>query len=182
MAALAAIFGRHGQSAALLALSVALVGNPQNSPTVVRVWGRSGRTAFVTLARACMGGYYVNSWREGGRLIVYETAEKPTHEPSHFVIECTGDFEMTEEAARAAAPEIMARVVEFSARTTELVASTRDSLSKLRFSVCGTCRERETNPRTFKKCTGCMSVKYCGAECQRLDWRAHKLNCSSRRS
>lgn len=49
-------------------------------------------------------------------------------------------------------------------------------------SVCGTCRERETNPRTFKKCSGCMSIKYCGAECQRLDWRAHKLNCSSRRS
>ena len=29
-------------------------------------------------------------------------------------------------------------------------------------------------------CSGCLAASYCGAECQRRDWRAHKAACKQR--
>ena len=29
----------------------------------------------------------------------------------------------------------------------------------------------------LERCSGCMTVYYCGRECQRKDWPAHKLVC-----
>jgi hypothetical protein len=33
--------------------------------------------------------------------------------------------------------------------------------------------------RTYKKCAACNVVRYCGAECQRVHWKAaHKDECA----
>jgi len=37
---------------------------------------------------------------------------------------------------------------------------------------CGVCKKETSN-----KCSGCRTVYYCGAECQRADWKCHKPNC-----
>ncbi|KAJ7141714.1 hypothetical protein C8R43DRAFT_1017061 [Mycena crocata] len=29
------------------------------------------------------------------------------------------------------------------------------------------------------RCSGCKLVRYCGAECQKKDWKPHKLDCAS---
>jgi xylose isomerase len=38
------------------------------------------------------------------------------------------------------------------------------------------CRVCEALEKT-KKCSGCEKVYYCGRECQRADWKAHKSSC-----
>ena len=37
-------------------------------------------------------------------------------------------------------------------------------------AVCGT--------RTTKRCGKCGSVWYCSRDCQRRDWKTHKINCN----
>ena len=41
--------------------------------------------------------------------------------------------------------------------------------------MCAGCGERAAG---LKLCARCRGVQYCGAECQRAHWRAHKKTCS----
>ncbi|PSN72459.1 hypothetical protein BS50DRAFT_583994 [Corynespora cassiicola Philippines] len=41
-------------------------------------------------------------------------------------------------------------------------------------TICGACKEIGT-----LRCGGCKNMHYCGSECQRKDWRVHKLLCKS---
>ncbi len=43
---------------------------------------------------------------------------------------------------------------------------------------CGRCGARETRPRQFLACGDCKKQKYCGATCQKRDWKVHKQVCS----
>ncbi|KAJ7902225.1 hypothetical protein B0H13DRAFT_1621620 [Mycena leptocephala] len=42
--------------------------------------------------------------------------------------------------------------------------------------VCGRpeCTAQETEATQFKRCSGCQLVVYCGASCQKTDWKRHK--------
>lgn len=42
---------------------------------------------------------------------------------------------------------------------------------------CSVCRGRG-KPK-LKECGGCKKVRYCSAECQKKDWKTHKLKCKS---
>ncbi|KAF8180830.1 hypothetical protein BJ912DRAFT_1032956 [Pholiota molesta] len=42
---------------------------------------------------------------------------------------------------------------------------------------CSVCRKRG-KPK-LKACAGCQKVKYCSAECQKKDWKAHKPKCKA---
>jgi hypothetical protein len=42
--------------------------------------------------------------------------------------------------------------------------------------VCSGCGAEDAQER-FKKCARCMVARYCGAECQRAHWKAHKKTC-----
>ena len=41
--------------------------------------------------------------------------------------------------------------------------------------VCGYCGKADDG--TMKKCNGCKQVRYCGRDCQKQGWRAHKPQC-----
>ena len=41
--------------------------------------------------------------------------------------------------------------------------------------VCGYCGKADHG--TMKKCNGCKQVRYCGRDCQKQGWRAHKPQC-----
>jgi len=43
--------------------------------------------------------------------------------------------------------------------------------------VCGSCKRKENLGETFKKCGGCHSVLYCSVDCQKNDWKEHRLRC-----
>ena len=45
-------------------------------------------------------------------------------------------------------------------------------------AACKLC----TKPGILKKCTGCFSVSYCGADCQKSHWRDHKAACRTKNS
>ncbi|KAJ7646024.1 hypothetical protein DFH06DRAFT_1424747 [Mycena polygramma] len=36
------------------------------------------------------------------------------------------------------------------------------------------CAAQETEPTQFQRCSGCQLVVYCGASCQKTDWKRHK--------
>ena len=40
--------------------------------------------------------------------------------------------------------------------------------------ICYCCKKPETN---LKKCTKCYTAQYCGKQCQKKDWKSHKLVC-----
>ena len=46
-----------------------------------------------------------------------------------------------------------------------------------RAQLLGTCAECGANVRSLKWCAGCHIVGYCGAECQKAGWNAHKKLC-----
>lgn len=42
---------------------------------------------------------------------------------------------------------------------------------------CAACGQPEGMAVKLKRCSGCHAVRYCGADCQRAHWRAHKAAC-----
>ena len=42
------------------------------------------------------------------------------------------------------------------------------------FSICKSCKK--SNIQLYS-CTRCRSAKYCCRECQKVDWKIHKLSC-----
>lgn len=45
-------------------------------------------------------------------------------------------------------------------------------------SVCEACRKSEYRDGVkLKRCGKCKNVFYCGADCQRADWKAHSFHC-----
>jgi hypothetical protein len=44
-------------------------------------------------------------------------------------------------------------------------------------NLCFVCKKDEKDFKLFQ-CSVCKSVKYCSQECQKLDWKSHKIICS----
>ena len=42
-------------------------------------------------------------------------------------------------------------------------------------NFCYYCEESTSN---LKKCSRCRNVSYCSIECQRTDWKRHKVDCT----
>ena len=42
---------------------------------------------------------------------------------------------------------------------------------------CWHCGKSSSNFKKFKKCAGCLKVRYCSQDCQKSDWCAHKKVC-----
>ncbi len=55
----------------------------------------------------------------------------------------------------------------------ESMIATREPPKK-RGSECIVCRKVHSNEHKLKRCTGCQSVYYCGSECQKKHWPAHR--------
>jgi hypothetical protein len=63
---------------------------------------------------------------------------------------------------------------EFAQRFKRLIAIYhKHLLPPLPEKVCSVCR----SPMGINRCSGCRVVYYCGADCQKSDWRNHKVNC-----
>ena len=41
-------------------------------------------------------------------------------------------------------------------------------------SICAAC----ANSNNLKHCSHCNAIAYCSAECQKKDWKKHKLDCA----
>jgi hypothetical protein len=47
-------------------------------------------------------------------------------------------------------------------------------------ATCVVCNEENpSNRKHFKQCTQCKVTRYCGQECQRKDWKRHKVFCKT---
>jgi len=47
-------------------------------------------------------------------------------------------------------------------------------------TTCQFCkRSKTTEEKPFSGCSRCRSVQYCSSDCQKKDWKAHKLNCAT---
>jgi hypothetical protein len=51
-----------------------------------------------------------------------------------------------------------------------------ESFSKIG-GKCAACGTTASGGVSFKQCGGCRKVSYCGEECQRAHWKAHKVVC-----
>ena len=61
---------------------------------------------------------------------------------------------------------------------TSLIGTSHVRSSKDRHQ-CAHCGKADDG--TLKKCTACSQVLYCGRECQKAHWKAHKSECKKRR-
>ncbi|KAI9012255.1 hypothetical protein DFJ74DRAFT_683130 [Hyaloraphidium curvatum] len=43
---------------------------------------------------------------------------------------------------------------------------------------CALCGKKEGGSVRISKCSGCKKIGYCGADCQKRDWKAHKPKCA----
>lgn len=55
--------------------------------------------------------------------------------------------------------------------------SEAEDAKRVALNLCGNCGLSESALGQFKRCQQCRSVFYCGRECQKLDWKIHKVNC-----
>lgn len=52
-----------------------------------------------------------------------------------------------------------------------------DERAKLALQTCACCKLKATTMDQFKKCPRCTGTFYCGKDCQKKDWNAHKKTC-----
>lgn len=43
--------------------------------------------------------------------------------------------------------------------------------------ICSVCRAEAPDGFLMKKCSRCWARYYCSTECQKTDWKTHKLDC-----
>ena len=48
-------------------------------------------------------------------------------------------------------------------------------------TICNHCGAPEADAR-LRACSGCLSVRYCGAACSKAAWPAHKEECRRRQA
>ena len=53
---------------------------------------------------------------------------------------------------------------------------------KVTLATCAACGSTEPALCTFARCAGCKKVSYCGPECQKTHWKAHKKACKEFRA
>jgi hypothetical protein len=58
-------------------------------------------------------------------------------------------------------------------------ARVAEILATMKRPACRTCK---TPGKGMQTCSGCGVARYCGAECQALDWDAHKPFCAVERT
>merc|ERR1712210_376109 len=46
---------------------------------------------------------------------------------------------------------------------------------------CAHCGQRSAPDTRFQKCARCLTVRYCSADCQKLNWKTHKKTCRAPR-
>lgn len=67
-----------------------------------------------------------------------------------------------------------------SATVTGVDGAVLEELGGMKLRLCAACGRYEEVAGSFKLCASCKQVFYCGAECQRADWRkGHKKACKA---
>eukprot|EP00899_Mesostigma_viride_P007346 jgi/Mesvir1/16612/Mv10146-RA.1 len=46
----------------------------------------------------------------------------------------------------------------------------------IKHKLCSWCRRGRPEVH-LRKCAGCLCIRYCSKECQKLDWKEHKVTC-----
>ncbi|KAK3254689.1 hypothetical protein CYMTET_36104 [Cymbomonas tetramitiformis] len=67
---------------------------------------------------------------------------------------------------------------EMDARLQKVKAEQNSYQERRGLQTCAGCGKGEPAARMFKKCGKCGGVWYCGSNCQRSHWKAHKVECS----
>ena len=58
------------------------------------------------------------------------------------------------------------------------IYKTNNNKYKFRYTCSNEyCRNRETLESKFSRCSNCLRVQYCSRECQKKDWKMHKIEC-----
>ena len=57
------------------------------------------------------------------------------------------------------------------------VNRTERKIEKLTEAACGKCGKKDSFTQSLKKCDACKIVLYCSRDCQKADWKEHKVEC-----
>ena len=59
----------------------------------------------------------------------------------------------------------------------KLSCSENGTKEQIESKSTGVCASQECSKPGNLRCSGCRTVGYCSAECQKKDWKQHKVNC-----
>ena len=62
----------------------------------------------------------------------------------------------------------------------ELSPTAELSIVERTLHICNFCLSREVFAPRFQTCSGCKVIHYCDTECQKKDWKAHRILCSTK--
>lgn len=72
------------------------------------------------------------------------------------------------------------RILQGIENVPEFIASTQEHLRMKAMDeseLCAVCLEGEDDDKQVTRCSRCKHAVYCSAECQKKDWKTHKLRC-----
>ena len=135
----------------------------------VRKTGEAARDALLWLVRACGGAAALEQLRTAAAHFKEVLRVLDTAAEGGAVLMADGQPITPASAASpvSAAPAAAAAAAAASAPSAPDIVAT----------ACAACGAANA----ALKCGGCLGARYCGADCQKRDWPAHKAACKQRR-
>lgn len=114
-------------------------------------------------------------------LAAYELRRGMNFDESNFLFMVTAVLEKkpTAKTLKQLADAEVMRMVQAPLHHSGWEEDKRRGQQRVALRSCAGCGATEDSLRSFGKCEGCKQVVYCGRECQKRDWKAHKKACKA---
>ena len=98
-----------------------------------------------------------------------------------FILECLPILRCADPLCEIAAKKDTKRFMKDASKAMECrpgASGNERTLYAGKLRVCDKCGAIDAPGKTLLKCTRCGVAYYCGKDCQRSDWKAHKPRCA----
>ncbi len=126
----------------------------------------SGDSCFRSVKILCEKGCNINAVDDDGDSALYYA--KTNSKDAHLCVEALQEY---------GANQGFSGLGITSSGTLHTRSSLPPSFLSAKHQRCKNCNQLPKDGCVLKKCSRCENAYYCGKECQKLDWPAHKQEC-----